>query len=167
VGNRPAISVPRLTEREVDWGVRGAAAALIATSVTKWFDRRPETRNFVTLVAIMMLRGLRSPPTYHGQSPDPRDGRLAGAAADGIYLTCPCDDANTDRRRAHSPRPYRSTKRRGQSVATAFGKVDYKSVRRPVTFQPTGEPGGEHIFIYQVRGGKISVLGGGAKLSRG
>ncbi|SBW21718.1 hypothetical protein FDG2_2098 [Candidatus Protofrankia californiensis] len=46
-----------------------------------------------------------------------------------------------------------------QSVASAFGKVEYKGVTKLVKFQPNGEVEGANDFIYQVKGGKIIVLG--------
>ncbi len=110
------------------------------------------------------------------------------AAAEGTYLTCPCSDANSDPAAAAFVASYKKTNggaRPGtysgeaydatnaliqvlkslgdnanrQSVAAAFGKVDYKGVTKLVKFQPSGEVEGANDFIYQVKGGQITVLG--------
>ncbi|AEH08875.1 MULTISPECIES: branched-chain amino acid ABC transporter substrate-binding protein [Protofrankia] len=119
--------------------------------------------------------------------------QAGAAAAEGTYLTCPCSDANSDpdaaafvesykkinggaRPGTYSGEAYDATNALIQvlkglgdnlsreSVAEAFGKVNYQGVTKLVKFQPNGEVEGANDFIYQVRNGQITVLGNTAEL---
>lgn len=114
----------------------------------------------------------------------------AGAAnAEGVYLTCPCGDANTDPKAAaflasykkvnadakpgtYSPEAYDATnaiisvlKTLGndatdrKKVADAFKSVDFTGITKKVNFTPQGEVTDKSVFIYQVKGGARVVLG--------
>ncbi|WP_041938754.1 MULTISPECIES: branched-chain amino acid ABC transporter substrate-binding protein [Frankia] len=125
---------------------------------------------------------------------DPQYVAQAGAAAaEGTYLTCPCGDANTDPKAAafvasfkkvnkgakpgtYSGEAYDATlaladvfKKLGndvsrESVAKAFGAVNFQGITKTVAFEPTGEVKGSNVFVYQVKNGAITVLGNTADL---
>jgi branched-chain amino acid transport system substrate-binding protein len=112
----------------------------------------------------------------------------AGAAnAEGAYLTCACGDANSDPAAAtfvkdftalngqapgtYSGEAYDATnaliqvlkglgsKPSAADVVSAFAKVDYKGLTKQISFTSTGEVKGDAVYIYQVKGGKRTVLG--------
>jgi branched-chain amino acid transport system substrate-binding protein len=112
----------------------------------------------------------------------------AGAAAEGAYLTCPCGDPNTDPKAAgfvtdykqandgakpgtYSAEAYDATnaiievlrgqgdKANRQSVASAFGGVDFQGITKRIKFSSNGEVAGNTVYVYQVTGGKRTVLG--------
>jgi branched-chain amino acid transport system substrate-binding protein len=114
----------------------------------------------------------------------------AGAAnAEGVYLTCPCGDANVDPKAAaflasykkvnagekpgtYSPEAYDATnaiisvmKGLGADasdrakVAAAFKTVDFTGITKQIKFTDTGEVTAKIVFIYQVKGGSRGVLG--------
>ncbi|ETA02290.1 branched chain amino acid ABC transporter substrate-binding protein [Frankia sp. CcI156] len=125
---------------------------------------------------------------------DPQYVAQAGAAAaEGAYLTCPCGDANTDPKAAsfvasykkvnngtkpgtYSGEAYDATlaladvfKKLGkdvtrESVTGAFGSVNFPGITKTVVFEPNGEVKGSNVFVYQVKGGQITVLGNIANL---
>ena len=127
-------------------------------------------------------------------SDDPKVIDTAGATdAEGIILTCPCGDANTDPKDAafltaftadnpgkvpgtYSPEAYDATnaiisvlktigaKATRQQVDDAFKTVDYTGITKEVKFTSIGEVGDKSVFIYQVKGGKLTVLGSTATL---
>jgi branched-chain amino acid transport system substrate-binding protein len=119
----------------------------------------------------------------------------AGAAnAEGVYLTCPCGDANTDPKAAsflasfkkanadtkpgtYSSEAYDATnaiisvlKGLGndatdrKKVADAFKTVNFKGITKTIAFTPTGEVMDKGVFIYQVKAGARVVLGSTADL---
>lgn len=117
----------------------------------------------------------------------------AGAAnAEGTLFSCPCADATVDPKAAsfaqaykamfnvdpgtYSPEAYDAAnavisvlKQLGanatrQQVSDAFKTVDYQGITKEIKFSPTGEVSGTTIFIYQVKAGKIAVLGTTADL---
>jgi branched-chain amino acid transport system substrate-binding protein len=119
----------------------------------------------------------------------------AGAAnAEGVYLTCPCGDANTDPKAAsflasykktnadakpgtYSPEAYDATnaiisvlKGLGndatdrKKVADAFKSVNFTGITKTIKFTPTGEVEDKSVFIYQVKDGARAVLGSTADL---
>ena len=119
----------------------------------------------------------------------------AGAAnAEGIYLTCPCNDANVDPNAAafltaykakfntnpgtYSPESYDAAnaiiaamKTIGadltrQKIVDAVKTIDYKGITKEIKFQPNGEVNGKTIFVYQVKGGKRAILGTTAELAK-
>ncbi|WP_261569717.1 branched-chain amino acid ABC transporter substrate-binding protein [Frankia gtarii] len=125
---------------------------------------------------------------------DPQYVAQAGAAAaEGTYLTCPCGDANTDPKAAsfvasfkkvnkdakpgtYSGEAYDATlaladvfKKLGtdvsrESVAGAFGSVNFQGITKTVAFESNGEVKGSNVFVYQVKNGAIAVLGNTADL---
>jgi len=117
----------------------------------------------------------------------------AGAAnAEGTLFSCPCADATVDPKAAdfasaykamfnadpgtYSPEAYDAAnsiisvlKGLGanatrQQVADAYKTVDFQGLTKEIKFSPTGEVAGTTIFIYQVKAGKIAVLGTTADL---
>ena len=127
-------------------------------------------------------------------SNDPKFIDAAGSAdAEGVILTCPCGDANTDPKAAaflaaftadnpgkvpgtYSPEAFDATnaiisvmktigaKATRQQVSDAFKTVDYQGITKEIKFTSTGEVGDKSVFIYQVKSGKINVLGSTATL---
>lgn len=125
---------------------------------------------------------------------DPQYIAQAGAAAaEGTILTCPCGDANSDPNAAafvasfkqvnkgakpgtYSGEAYDATKALAEvfkglgsdvtreSVVKAFGSVNFKGLTKTIAFEPNGEVKGSNVFIYQVKGGAITVLGNTADL---
>ena len=114
--------------------------------------------------------------------------KQAGASAEGVYLTCPCGDANSDPKAAtfaaaykafnagaepstYSAEAYDATnaviaamKSVGKTltratVADAVKTIDYMGITKEIKFEANGEVGGEAIYLYQVKSGKIAVLG--------
>jgi branched-chain amino acid transport system substrate-binding protein len=118
----------------------------------------------------------------------------AGAAAEGIYLTCPCNDANVDPNAAdflkaykakfntnpgtYSPEAYDAANAiiaamKGvgatltrQGVVDAVKAIDYKGITKQIKFQPNGEVNGKTIFVYQVKAGKRAILGTTTELAK-
>jgi branched-chain amino acid transport system substrate-binding protein len=119
----------------------------------------------------------------------------AGAAnAEGIYLTCPCNDANVDPNATeftaaykakfktnpgtYSPESYDAAnaiiaamKSVGadltrEKVVAAVKTIDYKGITKQIKFEPNGEVAGKTIFVYQVKGGKRAILGTTAELAK-
>jgi branched-chain amino acid transport system substrate-binding protein len=119
----------------------------------------------------------------------------AGAAnAEGIYLTCPCNDANVDPNATdftaaykakfktnpgtYSPESYDAANAiiaamKGisgditrQKVVDAVKAIDYKGITKQIKFEPNGEVQGKTIFVYQVKGGKRAILGTTAELAK-
>jgi len=127
------------------------------------------------------------------------DKFIAAAGADnaeGVYLTCPCGDANTDPKAAgfltsfkatnggakpgtYSPEAYDATnaiisvlKGLGNDasdrmkVAAAFKKVDFTGITKQIKFTETGEVTQKIVFVYKVAKGERSVLGTTADLDK-
>lgn len=119
----------------------------------------------------------------------------AGAsAAEGTLFSCPCADATVDPKAAdftkaykaayntdpgtYSPEAYDAAnaviaamKSVGkdltrQKVADAVKAIDYAGITKQIKFQANGEVQGETVFIYEVKGGKITVLGTTAELAK-
>jgi branched-chain amino acid transport system substrate-binding protein len=108
-------------------------------------------------------------------------------AAEGVYFTCPCGDANVDPNAAdflkaykdkfntnpgtYSPEAYDAANAiiaamKGidgditrEKVVEAIKTVDYKGITKQIKFEPNGEVAGKTIFVYQVQDGKRKVLG--------
>jgi len=120
----------------------------------------------------------------------------AGAKnAEGTIFSCPCADATVDPKAAdfaqaykamfnadpgtYSPEAYDAAnsvisilKQVGagatrQKVADAYKSVDFQGITKEIKFSPNGEVAGTTIFIYQVKNGKIAVLGTTADLVKG
>jgi len=121
----------------------------------------------------------------------------AGAAnAEGALISCPCLLAGSDPNAASFVTSYEKTnpgqqpgtysaeaydatnaiisvlKAQGssatrESVASAFGKIDIKGLTKQIKFTPTGEVTDASFYIYQVKGGKLTVLGPTSKLIGG
>ena len=120
--------------------------------------------------------------------------KQAGAAAEGAYLTCSCGPAAanpaaqkfaTDYKAKYSTEPgtysaegYDSaniiiagmkaagTITRESVTAAVLKTANYPGVSHTVTFSPTGEGGQGDIFAYQVKAGKIELLGNIATLAK-
>ncbi|WP_163549866.1 branched-chain amino acid ABC transporter substrate-binding protein [Candidatus Frankia nodulisporulans] len=127
-------------------------------------------------------------------SNDPQYVAQAGAtAAEGVYLTCPCGDANSDPKAAafvesfkkvnngakpgtYSGEAYDATKALAtvfkqlgddvnrESVLKAFPGVNYAGITKTVSFESNGEVKGSNVYVYQVKNGAITVLGNIADL---
>ena len=119
---------------------------------------------------------------------------LAGKDSEGTFFTCPCLDATVDPNSksfvdaykkkfgvdvgTYSPEAYdaanaiiEAIKSVGKDatrakVAAAVASIDYKGLTKEIKFTPTGEVEGSIIFVYQVKGGKIGVLGTTTDLSK-
>jgi branched-chain amino acid transport system substrate-binding protein len=119
---------------------------------------------------------------------------LAGKDAEGAFFTCPCLDATVDPNSksfadaykakfgvevgTYSPEAYDATnaiiaaiKSVGKNatraqVAAAVASIDYKGLTKEIKFTPAGEVEGSIIFVYQVKDGKIGVLGTTADLAK-
>jgi branched-chain amino acid transport system substrate-binding protein len=119
----------------------------------------------------------------------------AGAAnAEGVYLTCPCNDANVDPNAAdftaaykakfntnpgtYSPESFDAANAiieamKGidgditrEKVVEAVKAIDYKGITKQIKFESNGEVAGKTIFVYQVKGGKRAILGTTAELAK-
>jgi branched-chain amino acid transport system substrate-binding protein len=93
----------------------------------------------------------------------------AGAAnAEGVYLTCPCGDANTDPKATNAIisvlKGLGNDATDRKKVADAFKSVDYTGITKKINFTPQGEVTDKSVFIYQVKGGARAVLGSTADL---
>ncbi|WP_462186173.1 MULTISPECIES: branched-chain amino acid ABC transporter substrate-binding protein [unclassified Frankia] len=115
--------------------------------------------------------------------------RQAGAGnAEGMLLTCPCGDPNSDpaaagfvadyktinadaRPGTYSGEAYDATNAvievlRGlgsgatrEAVLARFGSVDVPGVTKRIRFRKNGEVEGSTVYVYEVRAGKRTVLG--------
>ena len=54
-----------------------------------------------------------------------------------------------------------------QAVADGVGKVDYQGLSKEIKFSPTGDVSGTSIYVYQVKGGAITLIGDISKLIGG
>lgn len=126
---------------------------------------------------------------------DPKFISLAGSASEGWQFTCPClsaaaaTDATTKKfvtdytqlaKQApgtYSPEAY-DTANTFIAVMKSIGKdvdrakvvdglktVDYKGLTKQIKFQSNGEVTSKSIFVYEVKSGKISLLGTVDKLT--
>ncbi|MBL7490993.1 branched-chain amino acid ABC transporter substrate-binding protein [Frankia sp. AgB1.9] len=128
---------------------------------------------------------------------DPEYIKQAGAAnAEGALISCPCLLAGADPNASAFVTSYKSTnggaepgtysaeaydatngiiavlKQLGtgatrESVSAAFGKLDIKGLTKQIKFTPTGEVTDASFYIYQVKGGQLTVLGQTSKLIGG
>jgi branched-chain amino acid transport system substrate-binding protein len=141
---------------------------------------------FGLLVKALKGKGFKGIIASGDGSNDDKFTAAAGAAnAEGVYLTCPCGDANTDPKAAaflkayqdnnagakpgtYSPESYDATNAiisvlkadsTRASVAAAFKTVDYPGITKQVKFTSNGETEDKGVFIYQVKSGKRVVLG--------
>jgi branched-chain amino acid transport system substrate-binding protein len=115
-------------------------------------------------------------------------------AAEGVYFTCPCGDANVDPNAAdflkaykakfntnpgtYSPEAYDAANAiiaamktlngdiTREKLVTAIAGIDYKGITKEIKFEPNGEVAGKTIFVYQVQDGKRKVLGTTAELDK-
>ncbi|MGH8884202.1 MAG: branched-chain amino acid ABC transporter substrate-binding protein [Egibacteraceae bacterium] len=118
-------------------------------------------------------------------SRDPQFVSVAGPAAEGAYLTCPCAPieevtngaAFRDAYRkalnvepgTYSTESYDSTnvilqaikanKTGRASINQFLDSVDYTGITKQIKFDKTGEVGDQRIFMYQVRDGAITSVG--------
>jgi len=120
--------------------------------------------------------------------------KLAGTQAEGVYLTCPCGDANVDPKAAeftkaykakfnvdpgtYSPESYDAAnaiieaikslkgKVTRQAVADAVKGINYVGLTKTIKFESSGEVQGKVIFVYQVKGGKRAIVGTTADLNK-
>ena len=120
---------------------------------------------------------------------DPGFVTAAGASADNYYFACGCLDATTAPAAAkfntdytakfgtppstYSPEAFDATNAMIQAISTAqkagaatrasveqaVNAVDYKGITTEVKFQPNGEVAQATINLYQVKSGKIVLLG--------
>ncbi|ACU71564.1 Extracellular ligand-binding receptor [Catenulispora acidiphila DSM 44928] len=130
-------------------------------------------------------------------SKDPNFIATAGAdAAAGWQFTCPCFDPTTDPKYATFTADYKKLANAApgtysiegydsantiisvlkslntanptrQAVADGVGKVDYQGLSKEIKFSPTGDVSGTSIYVYQVKGGAITLLGDISKLIGG
>lgn len=140
--------------------------------------------------------GYRGPVGSGDGSKDAQLVKLAGADAEGTYLTCPCGDPNVDPKASAFTAAYKSMfnaspgtysaeaydsanaiisvlKGLGASgakdrakVAAGVKSVDYQGLTKEIKFTSSGEVQGTTIFVYQVKDGKIGVLGTTAELDK-
>lgn len=116
------------------------------------------------------------------------------AVAEGAYLVCPCADATVDPNAkafadayskqfgkpagTYSPEAYDSTNAiieamRGidgditrEKVVEALRTVDYKGLTKQVKFDAKGEVETKTVFVYQVKAGKLELLGTTEELAK-
>lgn len=150
---------------------------------------------FGLLVKALKGKGFKGAILSGDGSNDDKFISSAGAAnAEGVYLTCPCGDANTDPKAAaflasfkttnagakpgtYSPEAYDAAnaiisvlKGLGKDatdrkkVADAFKTVDFTGITKKINFTPQGEVTDKSVFIYQVKNGARTVLGSTADL---
>jgi len=130
-------------------------------------------------------------------SKDPNFITTAGAAAaDGWQFTCPCFDPATDPKYATFSSDYKklanaepgtysiegydaantiinvlkslnTASPTRQQVADGVGKVDFQGLSKEIKFTPNGEVSGTSIYVYQVKGGAIALIGDISKLVGG
>ena len=122
-----------------------------------------------------------------GSNDDEFIKQATAATAEGVYLFCPCGDANVDPNAkdfaaayqaefnkpagAYSPESFDAAnaiiaamKSVGaeldrEKVLAAIRTVDYKGITKTVKFTDTGEVEGKTIFLFQVKAGKRAVVG--------
>ena len=140
------------------------------------------------LVKALVSQGYKGKLMSGDGSNDPLFVAGAGAAnANGTYLTCACGDSNSDPAAksfvaaykalnganpgTYSGEAYDATnalisvlkglgaKPTAAQVVDAYGKVDYKGLTKTIAFDSSHEVKGGAVYIYQVKDGKISVLG--------
>ena len=120
--------------------------------------------------------------------------QAGNAAAEGVYFTCPCGDANVDPKAAdflaaykakfnanpgtYSPEAYDAANAiiaamktidgdiTREKVVEAVKAVDYAGITKQIKFESNGEVAGKTIFVYQVKAGKRNVLGTTAELAK-
>ncbi|MGF7237882.1 MAG: branched-chain amino acid ABC transporter substrate-binding protein [Frankia sp.] len=152
---------------------------------------------FALLTKALKTKGYSGVLASGDGSNDDQFIKQAGAAnANGVYLTCPCGDANSDPKAAAFVASYKATnpgqkpgtysgeaydatnaiitvlKQLGtgatrQSVATAFKSVNYVGLTKTLKFSATGEVAGSNVYIYQVKNAERTVLGSTAVLVKG
>ncbi|MCF2530436.1 branched-chain amino acid ABC transporter substrate-binding protein [Yinghuangia soli] len=125
---------------------------------------------------------------------DPEFIKLAGAAADNWYLTCPCADANVEEATKKFAADYKAKfnepagtysaesfdlanmiieqmktfgaeKITREALLNKLKAAEYKGLTKSFKFDQNGEYVGGAIFLYQVKAGKIEYLGDIDKLS--
>lgn len=122
-----------------------------------------------------------------GSNDDEFIKQATAATAEGVYLFCPCGDANVDPNAkafadaytaefkkpagAYSPESFDAAnaviaamKSVGadltrEKVLEAIRAIDYKGITKQIKFTDKGEVEGKTIFLYQVKAGKRAVLG--------
>ncbi|MDP3712244.1 MAG: branched-chain amino acid ABC transporter substrate-binding protein [Mycobacteriales bacterium] len=127
-----------------------------------------------------------------GSNDDEYIKQATAETAEGVYLFCPCGDANVDPNAkefaaaytaefkkpagAYSPESFDAAnaiiaamKSVGadltrEKVLEAIRGVDYKGITKQIKFTDKGEVEGKTIFVYQVKAGKRGVLGTTADL---
>ena len=120
--------------------------------------------------------------------------QAGNAAAEGVYFTCPCGDANVDPKAAdflaaykakfnanpgtYSPEAYDAANAiiaamktidgdiTREKVVEAIKAIDYTGITKQIKFESNGEVAGKTIFVYQVKAGKRNVLGTTAELAK-
>jgi branched-chain amino acid transport system substrate-binding protein len=130
-------------------------------------------------------------------SKDPNFITTAGPdAAEGWQMTCPCLDAGSDPKFASFASAYKALANADpgtysiegydsantiisvlkslntanptrQAVADGVGKVDYQGLSKEIKFTPGGDVSGTSIYVYQVKGGQITLIGDISKLIGG
>jgi len=128
-------------------------------------------------------------------SNDPHFVSLAGAAANGWYLTCPCTDATKEQATKDFAAAYQKKfnqpagtysgeaydianmviaqmKKLGKDVTrdkllAALRGVDYTGLTKEFSFDSKGEFKGKNVYVYQVENGKIGYLGDVDTVSNG
>lgn len=149
---------------------------------------------FGLLVKALKGKGFKGTIASGDGSNDDKFIDAAGAAnAEGVILTCPCGDANTDPKAkaflaaftadnpgkkpgTYSPEAFDAAnaiisivQKAGagasrQAVSDAFKSVDYPGITKEIKFTPNGEVADKSVFIYQVKNGVRTVLGSTADL---
>ncbi len=171
------------------------------SEATKIISEKPDTvfysgyyQEFALLTKALRAEGFTGALMSGDGSNDDQFVAQAGAAnAEGVYLTCPCGDPNSDPRAAgfvadykrvnngakpgtYSGEAYDATnavievlRKLGpgasrEVVAQAFASVDFEGVTKRIVFSPDGDVAGSTVYVYQVRGGRRDVLGTTAAL---
>ena len=129
-----------------------------------------------------------------GSNDDEYIKQATPATAEGVYLFCPCGDANVDPNAktfadaytaefkkpagAYSPESFDAAnaiiaamKSVGadldrEKVLAAIRTVNYTGITKTVKFTDTGEVEGKTIFLFQVKDGKRAVLGTTEELAK-
>ena len=127
-----------------------------------------------------------------GSNDDEYIKQATAETAEGVYLFCPCGDANVDPNAkefaaaytaefkkpagAYSPESFDAANAiiaamkpvgadlTREKVLEAIRGVDYKGITKQIKFTDKGEVEGKTIFVYQVKAGKRGVLGTTADL---
>jgi branched-chain amino acid transport system substrate-binding protein len=149
---------------------------------------------FSLLTKALKTKGYKGVLASGDGSNDDQFIKQAGTAnAEGVYLTCPCGDANSDPKAAAFVADYKATnagqkpgtysgegydaanaiisvlkqvgpKASRADVAKAFASVDFVGITKTLKFSPTGEVAGSNVYVYQVKNGVRTVLGSTAVL---